>query len=480
MTAKTQNTPVQTAHRISTGCAGLDTILLGGFLRGSVFILEGSPGAGKTVLANQVCFHQAQAGERSVYVTLLAESHDRLLKNLSSMSFFDADLWPMSIDYISGFHILTTKGLNGILELIMKECRARNASMLVLDGLFVLEENVQSEREFRKFVNDVTNLAALMDCTVLLLTNSRQQPQPRPEHTMVDGWIEMNTHQLAYRAYRDLSIRKYRGSDFIPGRHSFTISDEGVRVFPRLETVTRREIPEAPLEGRVSSGLPALDKMVSGGFPAATTSLLFGPTGAGKTTLALQFAAAATAEEPALFYSLYEAEVRLRMKSERLGLNVGEMMDRGLIHFIWTPPSENLLDELGNKLLRAIKKHKIKRLVLDGVDAFDDSAVHPERLPGFLNALNSELRRMEVSSLFTTRTEILPPPTFSVNLGNLSAVAENILLLRYEEEGKHLRRYLSVLKVRDSAFDPLWREYTISQGGILFTDGPRDPASGTG
>jgi circadian clock protein KaiC len=80
--------------RVPSGISGLDTILNGGFLTGGIYIIQGTPGTGKTTLANQICFSQAASGGKALYITLLAEYHDRMLQHLSNMSFFDITIFP--------------------------------------------------------------------------------------------------------------------------------------------------------------------------------------------------------------------------------------------------------------------------------------------------------------------------------------------------------------------------------------------------
>src|SRR5690606_19920427 len=177
------------ADRISTGDEGLDRVLHGGLLQGSVTIVQGSPGAGKTVLANQMAFNYIARGNHALYVTLLAESHARLASHLAEMDFFDPSQLAESIFYVSGYSTLANEGVNAVLELIAREAKTYGATLVILDGLFVLEESVGSEKSFRKFINDLAMLAEMMHCTILLLTNS-QRNSSSPEYTMVDAWIE--------------------------------------------------------------------------------------------------------------------------------------------------------------------------------------------------------------------------------------------------------------------------------------------------
>lgn len=181
-----------TQPRIATGVRGLDAVLHGGMISGAVYIIQGSPGAGKTILANQVCFHQAARGVRCRYMTVLAESHDRMFGHLKEMVYFDEHQVPDSIYYESAYDTLEYEGLDGILRLLTQERKSLSPGLIVLDGLFVLEEAIASAAGFRKFINILSSYAHLTNTTILLLTNSARSPRS-PEYTMVDGWLELGT-----------------------------------------------------------------------------------------------------------------------------------------------------------------------------------------------------------------------------------------------------------------------------------------------
>ena len=133
-------------ERIATGVPGLDEILKGGFYEGAVYIVRGTPGAGKTILANQICFHQARQGKRALFVTLLAENHARMLQHLEQMSFYDGRLIPKYVYYISAFRVLEENGLKGMMDLLRREMRAHEATILILDGLILYELIVSFQR----------------------------------------------------------------------------------------------------------------------------------------------------------------------------------------------------------------------------------------------------------------------------------------------------------------------------------------------
>src|ERR1700753_1236452 len=156
--------------RVDTGVPGLDTILNGGLFKGGVYIVEGTPGSGKTILGNQICFHRANRGDSSVYMTLLAESHTRLISHLRGMAFFRPELISSSIYYISAFKVLEESGLDGLVKSVQESMYARKANLLVLGGRASAEEFAPSARDFTKFIHGLQTISGMTDCTVLLLS----------------------------------------------------------------------------------------------------------------------------------------------------------------------------------------------------------------------------------------------------------------------------------------------------------------------
>ncbi|MCO5170214.1 MAG: DUF2075 domain-containing protein [Planctomycetes bacterium] len=460
--------------RFPTGVPGLDTVLGGGLLRGGVYIVQGTPGAGKTVLANHVSYEHAAAGGKVVYVTLLAESHGRLLAHLRGFEFFRPELVPGSIYYVSAFRLLEEEGLKGLLDLLRREVRSHQASLLVLDGLVAVGELAPSARELKKFIHELQAHAALATCTALLLTNGREGHHP--EHTVVDGVIELHDRPRGARDVRELQVRKFRGSDHVRGRHVFRLSRQGLQLFPRLEGLlpepSRLDTACAP--ERLQSGCAVLDDMLGGGLPCGSTTVVLGPPGSGKTTLGLQLLSRASAAEPALLFGFYERPPLVLDKSDALGLGLRARVADGSLDILWQPPTENILDELGHRLLEAVRRRGVRRLVVDGVAGFQDAAPDGRASP-FFTALTNELRALAVTTLYTAET----PRLFDVveaPIPGMSAVFENLLLLRVVEHAWRPRRSLTISKVRDSAFDPGARELTVEPGrGVVIADGPFDP-----
>lgn len=455
-------------ERIATGVPGLDEVLKGGFYEGAVYIVRGTPGAGKTILANQICFHHARQGKRALFVTLLAENHARMLQHLEQMSFYDAHMIPKYVYYISAFRVLEENGLKGMMDMLRREMRAHDATILVLDGLIAVEETSTSDREFRKFIHELQAHAATAGCCTLLLTNGRRG-EYHPEHTMVDGLITLEDVAYGKRRQRELEVRKFRGSSSLRGRHPFQITDDGLLVHPRPESRFLRNTGIANA-GRISTGVEQLDAMTNGGLIADSSTLVLGPSGAGKTTLGTAFLSKSSKAEPGLHFGFYESPERLIVNARLLGLDLQSLVSAGHLEILWRPTIERILDSLGNELIEAVRRRKVRRLFIDGWGGFMATAETPERLAPFFAAIANELRSLGVTTICAVETENLIGPELRLPIVGASAITENMIVLRFSEYQSKLRRLISILKIRGGGFDPSLREFEIGPQGLRLVD----------
>lgn len=460
--------------RVTTGVDGLDAVLGGGLFPGAACIVSGPPGAGKTILGNQFCFGHAAAGRGAVYLSLLSESHDRMLAHLAPMRFVDRALVPSSLTYVSASSSLAAGGLAGLLGLVRAQT-AGGVRAAVLDGLFAAREQAPSEHAFREFVHALQGHAAFSGVTMLLLDHGGAGEPGVLSRTMADGWIDLLDEVRGARAMRALVVRKHRGGPYLRGRHQYRITDDGIVVFPRVEALLSREPAASETEERVGTGIDGLDRMIGGGYPAGSATMLLGPTGAGKTTLGLQFLAACTPEAPGVLFGLYETPARLRTKARSIGVDLGDLVARGAVEVVWQSPAENLPDELGHRLLGAVARTRAKRVLMDGIGALRHAFLFPERLPVFLNALNDALRAAGTTAVYTLEIPDLHMPT-DLGTDDLSSMVDNLLLLHYAAGEGRLRRRMVVLKVRDSDFDSFPEEFHVTSAGVRFgPDAGRQP-----
>ncbi len=460
--------------RVDTGIPGLDTLLNGGLFKGGVYIIEGAPGSGKTILGNQICFHRAAHGDSTIYITLLAESHTRMIAHLRGMEFFRAELIASAIYYISAFKVLEESGLDGLLKSIREAVAARKASFVVLDGLVSAEEFAPSPRAFKKFIHEVQTISGMVGCTVLLLSSTERAAGFRPEHTMVDGLIELGDTAVGVQSLRHVVVRKMRGTRQLRGRHALEISHAGIKIRPRIETLLHIPGEDDPAPrpiGPANFGVIGLDAMLRGGLPGGSSTIVLGPSGSGKTMLGLQFlSAGARDDQIGLYLGFYERPASLLAKGNRLGLGLDAAAGRGVLHLLWEAPIEGVLDAVVERVLRAVVEHRVNRLCFDGLHGFRHHAEYPERTRAVFSALSDELTRRGVTSLFTLETSELVGSGIEVPIDGVSALADNILLLRHVELRSQLYRLISILKVRDRAYDGAIREFQITDRGVIVAD----------
>ncbi|MBC8075219.1 MAG: AAA family ATPase [Chloroflexales bacterium] len=474
------------SERITTGVPGLDQILNGGLIPGGIYAVTGEPGAGKTILGSQMCFHRVAQGERVVYVTLLSETHTRMFVHLQSLRFFDRELIGDALQYFSAYQVFDQEGFGGLLSFLREVIRDQRASLLVIDGLGSVEVAASAAVEhlaFKRFINHVQALSEMSRCTTLLLMHVREDPAGL-NRTMVDGVITLQTQLVGLRMVREMHVPKFRGSSHLMGRHFYNITDAGVVIYPRIEALyARPSRVSASQPGRLGTGVAGLDALLRGGLRANSTTMIFGPTGSGKTLFGLHFlAAGAQAGEPGLHLGFYEPQPELIEKGEQVGLNMRGMLESGALELIWQPPVEQLIDEVAQRLLDAVDRRGVRRLILDGFEAFKAQAVYPERLSRFMSALLNELSARQVTTIFSTELRDLINPIVSIDVDGISALVDNMIFIRQVEIGSRLARVISIMKTRASHHDPTIRSFIISDEGISIgaaTDDTGEALSGS-
>ncbi|VTR92780.1 circadian clock protein : Uncharacterized protein OS=Cystobacter fuscus DSM 2262 GN=D187_001692 PE=4 SV=1: KaiC: KaiC [Gemmata massiliana] len=455
--------------RIESGIPRLDYILKGGFLKGGTYNVIGPPGSGKTILGNQFCFnHVARTGGNCVYMSLLVESHAKMLRHLGSLQFFKPEVIPDRIYYVSGYAALRKDGPEALLSAIRDTLSERKASLFVIDGMESLREFAKGEQQVKEFVHELQAFTALIGCTTLLMC-FKDPSYSFTENAVVDGVVELSDNLVGPRAVRELTVHKFRGGDYLRGKHEVEITAQGIVIHPRTEIQFDKPPGQATEERvRMGFGVPELDKMMFGGLPSGSTTALLGAPGAGKTMLGLSFLVEGARQgQPGTYFGFYEPPPRLLEKAAQVGIPLQKYVDEGLIELVWQPPLEHMLDSLAEQLLEKIRENvrPRRRLFFDGVEGFRAASVYPDRMPRFLSAFCNQLRTLDVT---TVMTEELPLFRTEIDMPNpeLANVVETVVLLRYVELRSQLYRLLSIMKMRESRYDTSIREFKITDSGL--------------
>ena len=482
--------------RLRTGIPGLDVLVGGGLIEGSSTIIQGRPGSGKTILANQIAFHHARQGGRVLCATVLAEPHERLFQFLSTLTFFDPERVGDDIQYVSAFDTLRSAGLAGVVALLRREIIRHRATLMLVDGLLTARGAAESALDTKMFVAELQGHAAFAGCGVLFLT-SAMLDEGSPEHTMVDGVIELAEQIGVARSSRWLTLRKTRGSAAIGGRHEFEIGTDGVVVHPRLEAVLGFSPEAAEMSNpspeeltaqlaadcatpRMSVAIGNFDRLLGGGLPCGSGTLIASPSGGGKTLTGLCFLAGSTLAAPGLMVGFFEPPVRLVRKGEAVGLPIAALAGSGALRFLHCGLAVRSIDAIGQEILAAVFDYGIKRIVIDSAGALFRIASNPSRVVEFFFSLTTVLRQRGVTVLTTWET---PEMTGSAQTAVISTDAasgaqgclwssqiysscDNLLGVHFDDRGGLLRRILRVQKMRDSQYDPQQHELQIATDGL--------------
>ena len=455
-------------ERVPSGIPGLDVILGGGFFRGGVYMVLARPGAGKTILANHICFRHVAAGGRSLFVTLLTESHGRMLAQMRNMGFFDATVVGQGLLYLAGYQAIAESGLKGLLTLIRKVVRDQKTTFLVIDGLVTAGALAESQLEMKKFIHELQAFADMVGCTSLLLTGDNKNGAEYAQRTMVDGLVALHLDSVGMEVARSIEIEKFRGSGFLMGRHLFELTDGGVVVHPRTEILLGRkswERPGGPREAPLAFGIESLDALVGGGLMPGSITMLLGAPGTGKTLLGLNFLTGAREDEPGLYFGFFETADELARKADSTRSDLARRLERGLVEVLWHPPINGTADALAAELIARVKERGVRRLFVDGLGGFRNALVYPEREQRFFAALCNELRAIGLTTVVAEETRDL----FGADVkpsSDLVAMLDNLLHLRHVELRARLRRLVSVVKMRQATSDPSLREFSIGEHGI--------------
>lgn len=458
---------------LGLGVPGLETILGGGLPRRGIFFVVGAPGAGKTLLVQQLAFASARAGRPALYFSGLSESNELLVDHLRSLAFFDEGMLGSGVQLLSLDAVLVD-GIDAAVAAVIQTARRAGAGLVIIDGFRGLRGMLAGDLEARGFLYQLgTQIGMLGALLVVILEGQPPGMDIFPEVGAGDILLGLFYERTRVGHRRYLEVFKRRGAAHLPGLHALTITDAGISCYPQFElTIPRIDEPIDPSD-RATFNVPDLDAMLGGGLTRRTTTVLAGNLGVGKTMLSLQFLAEGVARgEPGMFLGFRESRQQLLAKGSGIGVDLADAVARGAIRLLLQPPIVLEADVLAHRVQSAIVDGGVRRLVVDSIEELA-AALEPERVYAYLTALVTMLRARGVTTLLTHETASLFGSDVKFGDVPISVLGDNVLLLRYLESAERLARVMAVVKMRFSNHDRTIRELTVDERGMIVL-----PASG--
>ncbi len=454
---------------LPTGIAGLDDILRGGLPAARMYLVEGDPGAGKTTLALQFLREGVRLGQRALYITL-SETREELAAVCRSHGWAldGIDVHEVSAAILDEDD--NTLFVPGDIELgersreMLAAVERVGPTRIVLDSCTELRLLAQSPLRFRRQLLALKEALIRRGCTVLLLDNPGAAGGDALLQSLVHGVIHMEQLSPMYGSERRrLRVNKLREVRFRGGFHDFVIRKGGLEVFPRLVAAEHREhTPGAAL----ASGVSELDQLLGGGLPRGSSTLLMGPAGSLKSSLAIQYASAlARAGERAAVFLFDEDEATMIARSEGLGMRVRQLVADGTLRIQQVDPAELSPGELTHIIRQEVESGGARMVVIDSLNGYLHAMAQENLLALQLHELLSYLRQLGVATILVVAVHGLVGQQEAPI--DVSYLADNVILMRYFEANGRVRRAVSMVKKRTGGHEDTIRELSVENGRLV-------------
>jgi len=462
--------PGSSQTRLSTGTRGLDAVLRGGLTPHRLYLVEGTPGSGKTTLAMKFLMDGRTGGEKGLYITLsetvdeltaVAQSHDWTLDGIELFEMVAADEFEpdreQSLLHPSEVELGET--VRGIIELVERI----NPARVVLDSLSELRLLAQNPLRYRRQILALKHFFARRSCTVLMLDDRTSAPGDLQLHSIAHGVISLKQAANDFGSERRrLRVIKMRGLQYHGGYHDFTIEKGGIRVYPRLVAAEHhRSFSSEP----VTTGLTELDALLGDGLFPGTNTLLAGPAGVGKTTTAIRCMIAALKRGQRAAYFLFDERLTtLMIRSKALSMDLQPYIDDGLLEIRQIDPAELSPGEFASAVRQAVEERDAGVVVIDSLNAYLHAMPSDNYLVLQMHELLSYLAQQGVVSLM-----ILGQHGVTGDLRSdvdISYLADTVMMMRFFEAEGEVRKSIAAIKTRTSDHERSIREFRIDRNGI--------------
>lgn len=450
---------------IATGVPGLDTVLGGGLCEYSLNLVAGPPGSGKTTLVQQILFANATPERPALYFTVLGEPTVKMVRYQQQFAFFDPSMIPGAIRFINLSKEATSGELNTVLERIVADVTDAEPGFVAIDSFRTIRG--RGHLALAEFVQSLALQLTSWEITSFLLGEYADPDRRHPVFTVADSILWLSEDVDRNSAVRKFRAVKVRGRSPMPGLHTFRITGEGARVFPRIPEHHRERVPHN--DRRLGMGVPGLDDMMAGGVPEGDVIMLMGPAGSGKTTFATQFLAEGLRQQETCVVAVFEEFPEAYLaRAKTVPIDFTAMLAGDRLAVIYLRPLDLSVDEMLEEIHRAVRRLGATRVVIDSLSGFE-IALAPTFRVDFresLYRLLGALTAMGVTIFITAEVPERSPDGLSSS-DRLSFVTDDIVVQRYVEIDGHLKKVLTVMKMRGSGHATDFRTYDLTPTGAV-------------
>lgn len=461
-----------TIQLLASGVPGLDPVLGGGLPEYSFNLIVGGPGSGKTTLAQQIVFSRATADAPALYFTILGEPPLKMLRHVQQYTFFDESKIGGAVRFVNLSVEAMEHDLGSIMKRMLAEIDTCQPATVVVDSFRTVAHASTSEAQLQEFVQRLAlHLTAWQATTFLVGEYDTAESHSNPIFTIADGiiWLTQSIERNA--CVRQMQVAKMRACATIPGLHTFVISSDGVRVFPRILPHTEPR-PRALEGARASTGVAELDAMMAGGIPAGESALFVGPSGSGKSLFARHFiAAGAEAGEPGIIAVFEEHPGEYLERASAFGPALASLVERGLVEILYLRSLDLTIDEALSAVRMAVERKKARRVAIDSLSGFE-LALTPSHRDDFRESLFRTTRALTGLGVTVLMTVDIVQSFTELGLSPhiTEFLADVLVLQRYVELDGRFEKALAVVKMRTSRHDTRIRRYAIEASGVVVGD----------
>lgn len=451
--------------RIETGIPNLDALLGGGLTKNSMTVVSGPPGSGKTILAQQICFHNAGPTRRVLYFSTLSEPSAKLLRYLTPFGFFDAAKLESGLQFIDMGSVLAAHGIHEAARQIMEHVKKTKPALVVIDSFKVFDDFATSTEDLRKFTYSLAVNLMAWEATILLLGEFEDQEiQSNPLFSIIDGQILLYQRTQYDEQLRMLRVIKMRGTAHSRDEHAFTITRDGLQVYAPRVTIRRRAERSAGPE-HLKTGISKLDDLLGAGIPFGSTMLVSGVAGTGKTILLLDFIIrGAERGEKGILFSFEETDERLRACARAFGWDIDRAIADGLVEIVFIPQPDIMVEAGLLMMEQRIGALNATRVAIDSVSVFLHKLRDPQQVREKVFQLASIIQNAQAVGFFAT--DIAYGSGDISRFGVEETVVDGIILLTSTSEGLERQRYLEIYKLRRTSHLKGRHSIVIGERGV--------------